>query len=228
MRFCLLWSLLGLAALLPGLALGNQTEKQPADPDEILINRLLAIVKDENASLDQRANACLSLGQRGEKARKAAPAMVKFLGMLVRDSQLYNGYSVPAAKTAEGLGDLGVYAKDAIPLLAKIVAQGIPDSSKGANRAAADLAAATALGKIPLPDAFTALARASTSDRNKDVRRGAIRGLGFMALCPDPDLRAKALVQLEVVGETDTDPAIQAEAKAIRKKLTEQKKSAGK
>jgi hypothetical protein len=211
------WLVLGSTVLVIGLTGGATAFGQEPNQDEIVIDRLLAIVKDENASIDQRANACLSLGKRGDKARKAVPAMIKLLDTLFQGSQNYNAYAGAVAKAAEGVGDMKLDAKDAVPVLAKIVKEGVKDSSAGAKPEIADAAAAEALGKIPVPAAFDALANASTNERSVAIRIGAVRGLGHMAVGPDAGLRAKAMAQLKVVEETETNPRVQGEVKGVRK-----------
>src|SRR5688500_11269605 len=56
-------------------------------PDDAVIARLTALVKNTDATRGQRANACAALGKYGPKAKAAVPAMAEFLDNLSRPTE---------------------------------------------------------------------------------------------------------------------------------------------
>jgi HEAT repeat protein len=198
-----------MVATLWSLALLPTSRGQAPDADEAVIDRLIDVLKDEASSKDQRANACLALGKRGAKAKRAVPEMVSFLEAVLKDDRFSKGgvAAERVAKVAEGLGNIGTEAKEAVLVLNKVIVEGVTGvTPKGRG---AEGAATEALGKIGSKDAFAALAKASTNERNIDVRKAAVKGLGHMARNLDSDLRVKALAQLQVIAETDLSQEVQ-------------------
>lgn len=188
--------------------------------DEV-VDRLIEVVKDDSASYPQRAKACAALGKRGSKAKRAVPEMVKLLDALrafAEDEKDGRRVIGNVALVAQGLGGIGAEAKDAVAPLVKILLA--PDKEllilfDRNEDHVARVAIAQALGKIGSPEAFTALSKASAGRLDTAIRKGAVRGLGYIAENKESDLRAKARAQLEVVVETDGDERVRMVARNV-------------
>src|SRR5262245_39292101 len=94
---------LGLAIVTLVTAPGRAAHQPPGDLDEAVIDQLLVVVMNGESGEIERANACLALGQRGARAKRAVPEMIKLLkgaelGLLRADS---------VARIVEGLGAIG-------------------------------------------------------------------------------------------------------------------------
>jgi hypothetical protein len=204
------------AALSPTPGAGVQGK--PDAQEELIIDRLIEMIKDTSASKDQRANACQMLGKRGPKAKRGVPEMVKFLQeMIEKDKststgEYLGGTSVRVVKVLEGLATFGADAKEAVPLLAKVFTQGIPDPNS--NSVPTKRPAAEGLGKIGSPEAFAILVKASTNS-SSELRIAAVQGLAYFAHGSDADLKLKAVAELTVIAETDTSSAVQKVAREL-------------
>src|SRR4051812_14820024 len=98
--------LLGFGIVTTTLGLGNSScslGAQTPDAEEEVIDRLIAVVKEGEASEVERAKACLALGRRGAKAKRAVPEITAFL----KGAQQGVLRSESIALVAEGLGGIG-------------------------------------------------------------------------------------------------------------------------
>lgn len=219
-QLSVLFLALATAMVIPGPNRGCCSDRgQAQDPEEEVIDQLIAVVKNDEAKEAERAKACLSLGKRGPKAKRAVPEMTKFL----EGAQARQLHGETVALVAEGLGGIGPEAKEAVPQLAGLLNGEFRPRFTGATEkeelARPVVAAAEALGKIGTSEAFTALAKASVAGRlPAEWRKGSVLGLGHIASNKDSPSRAKAVAQLRVVAEISTEPELQKLASQLLEK----------
>ena len=91
----------------------KKKEDDTPELSEPVIDRLIEVLKNPKASLDERGNACTALSARSDKTKRAAPAMIGFFEELLKMSFPLNAQleekkcqeSLKAA--ANGLGKIG-------------------------------------------------------------------------------------------------------------------------
>src|SRR5262249_33236341 len=112
-RFALPLLLLGLGAATPRgpcCACRLQPAKRQDTEDEV-IDQLIEVVKDGEENEAERAKACLALGKRGPKAKRAVPEMIALLKSTGEEHLRRPLGPEEVAMIAEGLGGIGPDAK---------------------------------------------------------------------------------------------------------------------
>ena len=212
-------------------AAGESKKDQKKDGDlpfeEAVVDRLIEVVKNAQASGDQRWNSCLALATRGAKAKRAVPEMAKYLDELLNKDVVVGVYTQPTKENgfkggyislyggkvtqlAEAFGNIGPDAKEAVPVLSKIITKVPNHNDKGKEQPswAAYYAAAESLGKIGSQDSFDALKRAANKEANPEVRKAAVKGLGIIAGNSKSDVKTAVVVELAGMAVTDASPQV--------------------
>lgn len=204
----------------------------PADEDAVVVKLLTDLVKNKEASLEKRANACETLGKHGARAKASVPAMAAFLDE-INKGDLYSSsvadyiYTrerfVLLGKVVDGLGNLGPDAEPAVGSIGKVVGTHVKLADSALESSVqARSKAAQALVKIGSPKGIEPLSRAVSVDPTPAVRLACVKVLGDLANAKDFPKRDEVKALLRVVVDTDEDMGVRKEAKNILDALAKQ------